>query len=206
MNHREAIFQRIRECLEALPSRTPYPEWDDELVVCRNHPRFEEIWDLFSYRLAQVNGTPLVGPDAIGTLLHEHGATLGYCDPALARALEGIESLEGIILETEYDRARYDDYAFGITAARGAIAESGTIILNDTGTSTRLGALSPWIHVAVLREEHLWADIPTASAEVMDHDPSIIFATGPSKTADIEGILIEGVHGPGVQACCLWNY
>ena len=164
------------------------------------------MWGLFCYRLTQVSGTPLVGPDAIGALLHQHDATFGYCDPVIAWALDGIKSFEGITLETEYDRARHDDYTFGITAARGAIAESGTIILNDSGTSARLGALSPWIHVAVLREENFWADIPTALAKVMDHDPSIILVTGPSKTADVEGILIEGVHGPGVQACCLWNY
>jgi L-lactate dehydrogenase complex protein LldG len=30
-------------------------------------------------------------------------------------------------------------------------------------------------------------------------DNNVIWVTGPSKTADVEGILIEGVHGPGVQ-------
>jgi L-lactate dehydrogenase complex protein LldG len=34
-------------------------------------------------------------------------------------------------------------------------------------------------------------------------DPNIIWCTGPSKTADVEGILIEGVHGPGVQIALL---
>jgi L-lactate dehydrogenase complex protein LldG len=37
----------------------------------------------------------------------------------------------------------------------------------------------------------------------MPDDPNIIWVTGPSKTADVEGILIQGVHGPGVQACLL---
>ena len=33
--------------------------------------------------------------------------------------------------------------------------------------------------------------------------PNTIWCTGPSKTADVEGILIEGVHGPGEQVALL---
>ena len=39
--------------------------------------------------------------------------------------------------------------------------------------------------------------------EAMPADPNIIWVTGPSKTADVEGILIEGVHGPGIQIALL---
>lgn len=35
-------------------------------------------------------------------------------------------------------------------------------------------------------------------------DPNVIFCTGPSKTADVEGILIEGVHGPGEQVALIY--
>ena len=56
----------------------------------------------------------------------------------------------GLTVETNYDRTRYDDYQFGITRATGAIAESGTVIIDDERTSRRLAALAPWVHVAVL--------------------------------------------------------
>jgi L-lactate dehydrogenase complex protein LldG len=108
----------------------------------------------------------------------------------------------GMVVETEYDRARYDDYTFGITRATGAIAESGTLILNDEQTSDRLAALSPWIHVGVLQKEEILRTIPDA-IDAFGSSPNIIWATGPSKTADVEGILIEGVHGPGEEIALL---
>ena len=100
------------------------------------------------------------------------------------------------------DRARVDDYQFGITRASAAIAETGTVVLTDAGTSSRLGALAPWVHVAVITREQIFLDVPQAVAALPD-DPNVVWCTGPSKTADVEGILIEGVHGPGIQAVLL---
>jgi L-lactate dehydrogenase complex protein LldG len=101
-------------------------------------------------------------------------------------------------LSTEFDRTRVDDYDFGITRAAGAIAETGSIILNDRTTSRRLGALAPWVHIAVLGRGQILRTVGEAILAMGD-DPNVIWVTGPSKTSDIEGILIEGVHGPGVQ-------
>ena len=91
---------------------------------------------------------------------------------------------------------------FGITRATGAIAESGTVIIDDKRTSHRLAALSPWVHVAVLERQEIYRAMSDAIAAFGD-SPNIIWCTGPSKTADVEGILIEGVHGPGEQIALL---
>jgi L-lactate dehydrogenase complex protein LldG len=121
----------------------------------------------------------------------------GYCDPALI-GLIGPHFGEGFTVETRFDGSRLDDYQFGITRAVGAIAETGTIILDDATTSTRLGALAPWADAAVIPRGRLYSDLPEAVA-ALGSDPNVVWCTGPSKTADVEGILIEGVHGPGAQ-------
>jgi L-lactate dehydrogenase complex protein LldG len=125
----------------------------------------------------------------------------GYCDPKLWPQLAPAFGPE-FTVETEFDRTRVDDYQFGITRAVGAIAETGTVILSDASTSRRLGALTPWVHVAILRREEVFRNLAQAVALLGD-DPNIIWVTGPSKTADVEGILIEGVHGPGRQIALL---
>jgi L-lactate dehydrogenase complex protein LldG len=58
------------------------------------------------------------------------------------------------------------------------------------------------VHVGVLKKEEILRTIPEAIAAISEA-PNIIWCTGPSKTADVEGILIEGVHGPGEQIALL---
>ncbi|MEY4939181.1 MAG: hypothetical protein RIQ93_916 [Verrucomicrobiota bacterium] len=194
---REAILSRVRAALAPLAPRAVLPDYEPEIAVMRQLIAGRERVALFGERLARVNGLALTDPAALIDFLRGKQLMRGYCDPALWPRLSAYFGAE-FTVETEFDRARVDDYAFGITRAVGAIAESGTLILNDTTTSARLAALAPWAHVAVLERAQIFADLPQAIA-ALGSDPNVIWITGPSKTADVEGILIEGVHGPGVQ-------
>jgi L-lactate dehydrogenase complex protein LldG len=194
---RDAIMARVRGALAPLKARAALPDYDSGIELARARAGSADPVAEFSLRLRAVNGEVAEGPAALAALLRGRGWTHGYCDPALWPALEPFFR-EGFAVETAFDRARVDDYAFGITRAVGAIAETGTVILNDATTSSRLAALAPWAHVAVIPRGALYPDLPAAVA-ALGTDPNVIWCTGPSKTADVEGILIEGVHGPGAQ-------
>jgi L-lactate dehydrogenase complex protein LldG len=197
---RDLILGRVHEALAPLEPRAPLPDWDQKLVVLRAAHGGADPWTLFAERFKAVNGTPLTAIADLVALLETNGWRHGYCDPALWPLLRGVFPAT-FTIETEFDRDRLDDYHFGITAAAGAIAETGTLILSDRGTSS-LAALAPWAHIAVLRRAQIVPDLAAALASLGD-DPNVIWVTGPSKTADVEGILIEGVHGPGVQVALL---
>ncbi len=202
MNARERIFAKIRAATDVLPDKTALPELatvtsvrsrfapdstDREAVVAR----FEEIWK-------GVGGVLVRNETELLAKLKELRASKGYVDPSLsAEAFEGAFSID-----RSFSRQDVDTYDFGVTRASGAIAEIGAIVLTDGDTPNRLSALAPWIHVAVLNQETIRARLSDAIPE-FGSDPSVILVAGPSKTADIEGILIEGVHGPGVQICWL---
>lgn len=194
---RESILSRVRGALAPLHERAPLPSFDSEIAVLRNLLVGRDLAELLAERMRRVNGLALPSPAAVVAHLRAGGHRHGYCDPALWPDLAPHFG-EGFTVETTFDRTRVDDYAFGITRAAGAIAESGTIILNDRTTSSRLGALAPWVHVAVVSRANIFADVTQAVA-ALGEDRNVVWCTGPSKTADVEGILIEGVHGPGEQ-------
>jgi L-lactate dehydrogenase complex protein LldG len=200
-SERELILSRVRAALAPLGRRAPLPDWGPGLLRRRDARPGADPWQLFSERLRAVNGTPLAAPAELAALLAKNSWFYGYCDPQLWPLLA--ESLPSpFCVETTHSRDNLLRYDFGITAAFGAIAETGTLILTDRGTSSRLAALAPWVHVAVLGRSTILPDIP-AALEVQPPDPNIVWVTGPSKTADVEGIMIEGVHGPGVQVALL---
>jgi len=194
---REAILSRVRGALAPLRARAAMPDYDTEIAIMRSLIANRDLVELLAERMKRVNGLALTEVAALAAHLRAGGWTHGYCDPALWPRLAPHFAAE-FRVETEFDRARVDDYAFGITRAAGAIAETGTIILNDATTSRRLAALAPWIHVAVVERAQIFSDLPQAVAG-LGRDANVIWCTGPSKTADVEGILIEGVHGPGQQ-------
>ena len=198
MSSKETIFKKIEAALGDSP-KVELPEYDD--AILHSPPKLvgDDVWQIFSRNFSAVSGIPMENIQQLIDLLRQEKAELGYCDPALMDAVGHHLVSAGFKVETDYDRDRYDDYQFGITRAAGVIAESGTVILNDETTSNRLAALAPWIHIAVLESgTPIQRTIPDAIAH-LGASPNVIWATGPSKTADVEGILIEGVHGPGKQ-------
>ncbi len=195
---REAILSRVRGALAPLHQRAALPQYDSEMAVMRKLIAGRDLAELFAERARRVNGQTFTDPAALVAHLRAGGWRHGYCDPALWPRLEPYFAGGDFTVEQEFDRARVDDYAFGITRAAGAIAESGTIILDDATTSRRLAALAPWVHIAVVERATIFGDLPQAVA-ALGTDRNVIWCTGPSKTADVEGILIEGVHGPGAE-------
>ncbi|MBL9214224.1 MAG: LUD domain-containing protein [Opitutaceae bacterium] len=193
---RDEIFARVRRALAPLPVRTALPDWDPARIA----PGFAaaDSCTLFVERFREVGGVPLSSRQGLMAWLAGKGWACGYCDPGLWPELRGHFPPQ-MEVSTSLRRARIDDYAFAITVASGAIAETGTVILTDRDTPVRLAALAPWAHVAVIPRSRIHRSIACALGAMPD-DPNIVWVTGPSKTADIEGILIEGVHGPGIQA------
>lgn len=95
------------------------------------------------------------------------------------------------------------DTDVGITDVHAAFAESGTMVCCPDAGHSRGLSLVPPTHIAIVRRSDIlpdmidfWARMKGKSS--IEMPSSIAFITGPSKTADIEGILITGVHGPGV--------
>jgi L-lactate dehydrogenase complex protein LldG len=199
---RAEIFAKIESATDALKTKAAYPKYDMSLVHSAPKLAGDDLWETFARNFKAVNGRPMTSVEQLIEFLETNNQRRGYCDPALYQSIGAKLAAAGLTVETEYDREIYDSYQFGITRATGAIAESGSVILDDENTSRRLAALSPWVHVAVLHGGEIHRTIPDAIA-AFGKSPNIIWCTGPSKTADVEGILIEGVHGPGEQIALL---
>lgn len=87
------------------------------------------------------------------------------------------------------------DAEVGVTTADLAVAETGTVLLATGPNRARMISLSPMVHVVIVPRDRIVATLAEAFARLSDRTTVLI--TGPSRTADIEGVLVRGVHGPG---------
>ncbi len=92
----------------------------------------------------------------------------------------------------------------GITGVDFVLAESGTLVLSSATEGVQVASVAPPIHIALYRRNQLVGSLDEVLAKLpISHTQarasagrSVVFITGTSRTADIEQILIRGVHGP----------
>ncbi len=124
-----------------------------------------------------------------------HGSALeqGWPDPGAARLIPYREPVE---IRRE---ALFKSTNAGFTSCRGAIAETGSLILWPTPQEPRLLSLVPPIHFVLLDAAEL---CPTFHELLIRQNwqagmpGNALLISGPSKSADIEQTLAYGVHGP----------
>jgi L-lactate dehydrogenase complex protein LldG len=90
--------------------------------------------------------------------------------------------------------------AFGITSADYALASTGSLVMLSSPEEARMVSLLPPVHVAVVPRARILTGLDelfTLVPRPGDGTSSMVLITGPSRTADIEQILVRGVHGPG---------
>jgi len=102
-------------------------------------------------------------------------------------------------VETEPTTADLRAAHTGVTAASLGVAAYGSVALEADAAGTEPVSLFVDRHVVVLREADLVPDMADAfdwlGPRARDESVDVVFATGPSATADMGG-LVHGAHGP----------
>jgi L-lactate dehydrogenase complex protein LldG len=92
------------------------------------------------------------------------------------------------------------DADVGITSADYALAATGSFVMLSSHNEARLISLLPPAHIAIFPRSLILANLDELLSILprpADQTSSMVLITGPSRTADIEQILVRGVHGPG---------
>lgn len=98
------------------------------------------------------------------------------------------------------DKPTLSDCDASITTCEYLIARTGTIVMSTAQTGRSISVYAP-VHICIAYTNQLVYDIKEALQLLKEKyagniPSSITFATGPSRTADIEKTLVVGVHGP----------
>ncbi len=93
-----------------------------------------------------------------------------------------------------------DRHAASLTLAEALIARTGSVLIS-TAQGGRAASVLPPLHVVYARAEQLAGELEEALTQLQLHGAAparsmFSLITGPSRTADIEKMLVLGAHGP----------
>lgn len=207
---RQRILERLRS---GHPVPAPRPEtaslgapvrafdWDAEERLARFVGALESVhgevhrvgsdWPSILFALLRDRGVGslLFGPGG------PHGADLKRGWPDLgAIGLTPYRSAVEDWRDTLFDRV-----PAAFSSCRGAIAETGSLVLWPDAEEPRLLSLVPPVHAVLLDARTIrttLAELVASEGWARGMPANTLLITGPSKSADIEQTLTYGVHGP----------
>jgi L-lactate dehydrogenase complex protein LldG len=211
MNSRETILRRIRSGLSSRTADVELPPSPEVWPKAGLSP--DEKWTRFSKELSALSGETIPcatfeqAAESLKEILHEQGIReLGVTGGPLCREL--VDRLEDVAVVTApNDPDATDPKAFaaleaGLVEAEFLLADTGSCVVAGANPFDRLMCYLPEICVVVSEKNRLVEHLPEAWPQIMAKavDPELrgehVIISGPSRTADIEKILILGVHGP----------
>ncbi|HYL74191.1 MAG TPA: lactate utilization protein [Bryobacteraceae bacterium] len=204
MTARDEVLNNIRTALGRAAGQLPAPLAAPALRIPLSDRNL--YTDLFVKKLENLSGKTIVVREPADVV------------PALAGILDGKRAVAsnapfletcGITRLPEVQSGFTDGQALrtvcveadiGITSADYALAETGTFVMISSPKEARLVSLLPPVHIAVFPRARILANLDELLGVLplpAEQTSSMVLITGGSRTADIEQILIRGVHGPG---------
>ena len=198
----EAFLAAIREALVERGPRVDLPDPGPARAVDPGHETLERFIETTTEAGAEVHqvDTAAGAAEHVLSIVRTAGASRVLVPPEAMPARSDIvaefESAGLTLVDPDNSDAAFDAEV-GITGARLAVAETGSLALDSGPVQRRMASLAVGIHIAVLRTDQIVADLVDWAEAIGNAPPaSTVLITGPSKTADIELVLVTGVHGP----------
>jgi L-lactate dehydrogenase complex protein LldG len=218
MSSRDVILQRIRSGLTNAVA-AGFGDLRDQAAL--GAPPVPEVWPRtnsapaalaprFQAELKALNGEAIPCPtmaDARRQLaqLMETApwARMGSLDRPITRDLTADLPADHLAWVTsDWTAEQIEQLPAGLITADALLADTGSCVVHCTTAQERLMCYLPPACVVVARLDQLAEHLPAAWGPIAqgclskDSRGEIVLITGPSRTADIEKILILGVHGP----------
>jgi L-lactate dehydrogenase complex protein LldG len=195
---KEVILKKIRKALtESTPLPFPQSEGNNSLY----QPPQKELEIQFAEEFTRLLGKFVfcLNEAELSSQLHnlvvQNNWSKIYCnEPKLKQALQAASF--DVFSDTSLVACDVS-----ITTCENLIARTGSIVLTAASESGRTVSVYAPVHICIAYTSQLVYDVKDALQLIKEKYagklPSLIsFATGPSRTADIEKTLVVGVHGP----------
>jgi len=201
---RDYILSKVRTALGRTVNQEPPPCSPVRIVVPAVD--MEAKVDSFCAQFEALNGkvhratSPADAADYVSRVVNGRQAVASNAPLLRECGVTALPSVRSGLTNREELRALCSTAAVGITSADYCLADTGTFVMLASPANARLISLLPPAHIAVVSRESMLSGLDELLFTIplpAEQTSSMVLITGPSRTADIEQILVRGVHGPG---------